>query len=300
MSDVGHAEPPSAADVAFQEERPRLVGVAYRITGSRAEADDVVQEAWLRWQRADRAAIDRPAAWLTTVTSRLALDRLNSAQRRREAYVGPWLPEVASTEPGPEARAEIVESVTVGFLAVLERLGPVERVVFLLADVFGVPFDEIAPVVGRSVAACRQVASRARQRVRDERPRFTPTDEEAWAVTARFLEASVSGDVEALLAVVAPDVALVSDGGPDRHAARRPVLGQDRVARFVINLTRRNLGPSAEVQVQELNGQPAAIVRLGGTVRLVVICSVVDGVVDRVWTVLNPHKLEALDRPALR
>ena len=142
----------------FEEERDRLLGLAYRITGSQADADDVVQEAWLRWDRSDQATVERPGAWLTTVTSRIALDRLRAAQRAREAYVGPWLPEIAVTEAGPAERAELAESLTVGFLAVLERLGPVERVVFLLADVFSVPFDEIAGVVERSPEACRQIA----------------------------------------------------------------------------------------------------------------------------------------------
>ena len=146
-------------DQIFESERTRLLGVAYRITGSRAEADDIVQEAWLRWERADHSSIERPAAWLTTVTSRLALDRLRSAQHRRETYVGPWLPDAATAEPGPAERAELVESLTMGFLAVLERLQPVERVVFLLADVFDVPFDEIATVVDRRSTTCRRTCA---------------------------------------------------------------------------------------------------------------------------------------------
>lgn len=285
---------------AFAAERPRLVGLAYRITGSRTEAEDVVQDAWLRWQQADRTGIRNPAAWLTTVTSRLALDTLRSARVRREAYVGPWLPEAVTPEPGPDERAEVAESITVGFLAVLERLGPVERVVFLLADVFGVPFDEIATVVDRSPEACRQVASRARRRVREERPRYAPTDAEAWRVTEAFLTAAAVGDMDAVIALLAPDAVLVSDGGPDHHAARRPVLGAERVARFVINLSRRGLREEVSIEVHPVNGQPGIVVRRpDGTLRTVLTMSVVDGRVDRVWGLVNPDKAATLHLPPI-
>ncbi|HEY4376304.1 MAG TPA: sigma-70 family RNA polymerase sigma factor, partial [Acidimicrobiales bacterium] len=169
----------SGATSTFEAERTRLVGLAYRITGSRAEADDIVQDTWLRWERAAPGSVDRPAAWLTTVTSRIALDHLKSAHHRRETYVGPWLPEPATAEAGPEEQAQMAESLTVGFLTVLERLGPVERVVFLLIDVFGMSSDEVGEVVGKEPDACRQIASRARRRIRDGRPKFTPTDDEA-------------------------------------------------------------------------------------------------------------------------
>ena len=284
-------------DVTFEAERSRLVGGAYRITGSRADADDIVQDAWLRWQAADRAGIDRPAAWLTTVVSRIALDRLKSAQHRRETYVGPWLPEAANVESGVEQHAEMVESLTLGFLAVLERLNPVERVVFLLADVFGVPFDEIAGVVDKSPAACRQVASRARRRVHDERPRFEPTDDEAWAVTLAFLDAATRGDMASLMELLAPEVVAVSDGGPDHHAARRPVVGVEKVARFVSNLTRRGLELGVEVEARLVNGQPGVVVFDDGVLFDALVCSVVDGRVDRIWTLVNPEKTATIDTP---
>lgn len=278
---------------AFAGEAPRLVALAYRITGSRTEADDIVQDAWLRWNGADRAAIERPAAWLTTVTSRLALDRLRSARHRREAYVGPWLPEPTTTPPDPAERAELAESLTVGFLALLERLSPTERVVFLLADVFAVPFGEIAEVVDKTPEACRQVASRARRRVRDDRPRFAPTDDEAWRVTSAFLVAAQQGDLEALVDLLADDAEAVSDGGPAVHAARRPVLAA-RIPRFVVNLTKR-LAPDDEVVPVTLNGQPGVAVRRHGRTTLALAVAVADGRVQRVWSVLNPDKLARLD-----
>lgn len=283
-----------APDVdAFEHERSRLVALAYRITGSRTEADDVVQDAWLRWDGADRSVIERPAAWLTTVTSRLALDRLRSAQHRREAYVGPWLPEPTTSVATPDELAERAESLTIGFLAVLERLGPVERVVFLLADVFAVPFDEIATVVDKTPEACRQVASRARRRIREARPRFAPTDEEAWAVTAAFLTAAQQGDLDALVDLLADDAVAVSDGGADVHAARRPVVA-GRIPRFLVNLTRR-LTADDEVIPVAVNGQPALAIRRHGRTTMAVVVAVADGQVQRVWSILNPDKLARLD-----
>ena len=286
-------------DDTFEAERARLVGLAYRITGSRAEAEDVVQDAWLRWQGADRGSVDRPAAWLTTVTSRLALDRLKSARHLRETYVGPWLPEVVEVAPGPEEHLDLAESLTIGFLTVLERLDPVERVVFVLADVFRVPYEEIATVVDRSVAACRQVASRARRRVQEERPLFAPTDDEAWQVTAAFLTAVQTGDLAAVTAVLAPEVVMTSDGGADHHAARRDVLGPDRVGRFWINLATR-AQPDDVLEPRLVNGQPAVVVHRGGGVDRVMVFSVVDGRIDRLWTVVNPDKFARLDDGPVR
>lgn len=283
---------------AFEAERPRLVGLAYRITGSRTEADDVVQDAWMRWRRAGPDSVERPAAWLTTVTSRLALDRLNAAHRARETYIGAWLPEAVATEPNPEEQVELAESLTVGFLAMLERLAPVERVVFLLADVFSVPFAEIAGVVGRSPDSCRQIASRARRRVRDERPRFTPTDEQAWSVTFAFLAAARAGDLDTLLGLLADDAVLVSDGGAEHRAARRPVVG-DRIPRFVINLAAR-VPAAVDYDVRLVNGQPGAVVRFHGRPVLALAAAVDSGKVQRLWVIVNPDKLVAIDRAPMR
>jgi RNA polymerase sigma-70 factor (ECF subfamily) len=282
----------------FERERPRLVGLAYRITGSRTDADDVVQDAWMRWERTDRAAIERPAAWLTTVTSRLALDRLKAAHRSRETYVGPWLPEAVDTEPGPCEQVELAESLTIGFLAVLERLGPVERVVFLLADVFAVPYAEIGEIVGRAPDTCRQMASRARRRVREERPRFSPTDEQAWEVTLAFLGAAQAGDLATLVDLLAEDAVLVSDGGPDHHAARRPIVAE-RIPRYLANLAGR-AQRGVETDVRAINGQPGVVLRLDGRPVLALATAVDAGKVSRVWIVVNPDKLVALDRSPVR
>ncbi|HWJ61060.1 MAG TPA: RNA polymerase sigma factor SigJ [Acidimicrobiales bacterium] len=291
-------ERPAPSEDEFERERPRLEGLAYRITGSRATAEDVVQDAWLRWERTDRSVVEKPAAWLTTTTSRLALDHLKSAQHTRETYVGPWLPEVAVAEPGPEDHAELAESVTIGFLAVLERLGPTERVVFLLADVFGTPFDEIARVVDKTPEACRQIASRARTRVREGRSRFAPTDEEAWEVALAFLTAAQVGDLDALLSLLADDALAISDGGADHHAARRPVVAE-RIPRFVANLTAR-LPEGAEFVAMAINGEPGVVTYQDGEPIVAVALSIADGQVQRMYSILNPDKLRSLaSRPIL-
>jgi RNA polymerase sigma-70 factor (ECF subfamily) len=287
---------PGALD--FERERPRLEGLAYRITGSRATAEDVVQDAWLRWDRADRTAVEKPAAWLTTVTSRLALDHLKSAQHTRETYVGPWLPEVAVAEPGPEEHAELAESLTIGFLAVLERLGPTERVVFLLADVFATPFDEIAEVVDKSPEACRQIASRARTRVREGRPRFAPTDDEAWQVAMAFLLAAQVGDLDSLVSLLADDALAISDGGAEHHAARRPIIAE-RIPRFAANLSQR-APEGTEYTFQLVNGQPAGVCWLDGVAFDVIVVAVAGGQIQRIWTIRNPNKLQSITSTPIR
>jgi RNA polymerase sigma-70 factor (ECF subfamily) len=301
-----------SGDALFTAERPRLVGLAYRITGSRLDAEDVVQEAWLRAQRVDLADLDRPEAWLTRVVSRLALDHLRSARHRRETYVGPWLPEPVRTLPVPRPRAgvtpgavaaaddpaelaAVAESLTFGFLRLLETLGPAERVVFLLADVFDTPYDEIAAVVDRTPEACRQLASRARRRVRagDVR-RDLPAD--ANQVVGRLLAAVAAGDVDQVVSLMADDIVLVSDGGADAHAARRPVEGSVRAARFMVNLAQRWLG-ELDVEPMAINGEPGLVMRRQGYdgVFVALAVQVCDGRAVAVHFVRNPDKLAALD-----
>jgi RNA polymerase sigma-70 factor (ECF subfamily) len=292
----------SSADVeCFERERPRLVGLAYRLLGSLADAEDVVQEAWLRWQQTEREAIEQPAAWLTTVTSRIGLDRLRARQRDRADYVGPWLPEpivVPMDAADPAHHAELSDSLTTAFLVLLEELSPTERLVLLLADVFDQPYAEISAILGRSSDACRQVASRARRKVREaEAPRRgrATGDAAALAAAGAFVDAARRGDQQALLELLAPDAVLVSDGGAGQHAARRPVVGADRVCRFVLNLVRR-LPAGLAVEPCWVNGSPGFAVRIAGVPAFVQAFEVDDGRINRISVVSNPDKLHGLDQ----
>ncbi|HZU80464.1 MAG TPA: RNA polymerase sigma factor SigJ [Acidimicrobiales bacterium] len=285
----------------FERERPHLLGLAYRMLGVVADAEDVVQDAWLRWQAADRSGIDRPGAWLTTVATRLALDRLRAQRRRREQYVGPWLPEPVLLEPGPEEMAELSESLTIGFLSLLDNLQPVERAVYLLVEVFGRPYAEVGESIGKSEVACRQIVSRARRRLRQDHDEAAPHDDraaEADRLVHALLAAITQGDVAGALASVAPDVVLVSDGGPHRRAARRPVVGPDRVVRLLINLYRREGYGEAEFSMPRINGCPGLVVSFDGVVDLVLVFEVHAGAgVSKIWVMRNPDKLTALQSP---
>ncbi len=284
----------SAGDVAsFEGERRRSEALAYRMLGSMVDAQDVVQDAWLRWERlgpAGRAEVANPAAWCTTVVTRIALDRLRSARRQREEYVGPWLPEPVATTPDPADTVELAESLTIGFLAVLERLGPIERATFLLADVFGEPYARIAEVVGRSEDACRQSASRARRRVRDERHGAPPAN--ADELLGAFLAACARGDVDSLRGLLAADAVLVSDGGALVHAARRPVRGPERITRLLINVAGR-MPPELQIEPTSVNGEPGFVGRLGDTPVMVVALEVRGAVIGAVHIQVNPVKLVA-------
>jgi RNA polymerase sigma-70 factor (ECF subfamily) len=299
-----HETPDATADdgtAVFAAERRRLTGIAYRITGSLADAEDIVQEAWLRFSRnAAAETIERPAAWLTTVTARIALDHLKAARREREVYVGPWLPEPIAADPltvsrpGPEEMAEMASSLTLGFLHVLETLNPVERVVFILADVFDVPFKEIGETVGKSSDACRQIASRARRRVHDARPhRYSPPDDEAARVVGEMLAATTAGDIDSLVRLLSEDAVLVSDGGPHKRAARYPVRGPDRIARLMTNITRRY--SEATLEPVALNGELGIVIYHEGE-RLAAMSFEVDkGRVCEVHVIVADEKLAALD-----
>jgi len=297
---------PMSATEVFEAERPRLARLAYRMLGTPDDADDVVQDAWLRWQHTTFDDIDNPAAWLTTTTTRLAIDRLTSARRRREVYVGPWLPEPLTIDPvaggtwvaqsatssvDPAIAAVGNESLELGLLRVFETLSPVERAVFLLHDVFGYPFEQISSIVDKTPAATRQIAKRARDRVRSGRPRLDaePTDIGAWS--AAFFGAIVGGDIDRLVSMLAADVVHISDGGSERRAGRRPVVGSDRVARLLINLTNRSLSPDDELHWLRVNGQIGLyVVRDGGPFMLTVI-GWQNGSVTELLALLNPAKL---------
>ena len=301
MNQSAPATAGTALAAVFEAERRRLVGLAYRITGSLGDAEDIVQEAWLRLRRAEPDTVERPAAWLTTVVSRLALDYLKAARHQREVYVGPWLPEPVVADPllssarGPEEMAELAQSLTMGFLHLLERLSPTERVVFILADVFDVPYRDIAEAVGKTEPACRQIASRARRRIREATPPVyqPPTDEAARAV-GEMLAAVMAGDVEHLVGLLADDAVLVSDGGARFRAARHPIVGAERVARFMSNLSRR-LSDATIVPVS-VNGEYGLVAEHDGHPYVAVAVHVEDGRVRTVHIIRNEEKLNSLHR----
>jgi RNA polymerase sigma-70 factor (ECF subfamily) len=290
MSEAALLEP-------FDRHRRLLFTVAYQMLGSVADAEDVVQDAWLRWSAADRGDVADARAYLVQVTSRLALDRLRSARVRREAYVGPWLPEPLLTETaaGPEDAVELGEQVSLALLVVLETLSPLERAVFVLRDVFGMPVPEVAAALGRSEAAVRQVAHRAREHVEARRPRFDADRRAQREVTERFLAAAIGGDVESLLEAMAPGVVLVSDGGGRVKAARRPIEGADKVARFLAAVG--PLGaelPGLRVEVTEVNGAPAVVARTDAGPYMALQLLLVDGLVAQVLYIGNPEKLAGI------
>lgn len=279
-------------DDVFEGQRERLRSLAYRMLGTPDDADDAVQDTWLRWDAADRAAIDNPAAWLTTVTSRICIDRLRSARHRRETYVGSWLPEpLTIVDDDPSDAVAVSESLTLGFLDILERLAPVERAVFLLHEVFETPFAEIAETVDRSEAATRQIAKRARDRVRAERTRGTaPPPERARELADAFLGAMLLGDVDGLLAQLTDDVVHVADGGPNQRAARRRVVGPDRVARLFLNLASR-ADETYGMEAVRVNGQPGFLVRRHGAPYMAWVPTFRNDKVCAIHAVLAPEKL---------
>lgn len=271
----------------FEAQRPRLLGVAYRMVGTVADAEDIVQEAWLRWRQADQQSLACPEAWLTTVTTRLALDRLRAGRRRREDYVGPWLPEPLVSEPGPEESAELAETLTLGFLTLLDQLSPVERAVFILADIFSVPYADIAASVDKSSQACRQIASRARRRIRTSHRPPRAADRR---VVDDILVALAQGDVDAVVSRLAPEVVCVSDGGAHRRAARHPVVGATRVARFLTNLATRYAGEFTAAAVN-VNGDPGVVLAVNGEVDLVAAFETDGDRVSAIRIIRNPDKL---------
>ncbi|MGW2602446.1 RNA polymerase sigma factor SigJ [Streptomyces klenkii] len=281
----------------FEKHRPQLWAVAYRITGSVADAEDALQEAWLRWQLLPDDEAGNSAAYLTTVVSRICLDQLGSARSRRETYVGPWLPEpVVGAVPGPEDRVTLDESVGIALLTVLEKLAPAERTALILHDVFSVPFTEIAEVVGRTPTSVRQLASRARKRVRAESPRCSVDRAEHRRAVDAFLAAVMNGDFESLLSVLDPDVVWRSDGGGKVSAARRPVCGIENVARFAQGISRGFDPLSMRVVIRDVNGAPGIVSVDPARGRVLVIAfTVYEGRITEVYAVANPDKLRHLD-----
>jgi len=281
------------------ELRPLLFSIAYRMIGSVSEAEDIVQEAFLRYHRAQPADVENPKAYLSAVTTRLAIDHLRSARARREEYVGPWLPEplvVDESAADPSAQAELADSLSLAFLVLLERLTPVERAAFLLREVFAYPYDEIAEVIGKSEANARQLVSRARRHVDDERPRFEVDREAHEELTDRFLAASQNGDTEGLIELLAEDVYTYADGGGKAQAPRRMLHGRERVARFMVGIARPDRGIEAVTLHPVLvNGVPGRLARDGeGNAVAVLSLDVADGLITAVRIVANPDKLAHL------
>ncbi len=284
----------------FVAHRGLLFTVAYEMLGSAADAEDVVQETWLRWDGlgdAGRADVRAPRAYLVRIVTRQALNRMRTLVRRREDYVGEWLPEPLLTSPDVADDVELAESVSYAMLTVLETLGPTDRVVFVLREVFDTPYEEIAEALGKTAPAVRQIAHRAREHVAARRPRVRVSRAEQEAVVERFLAAVRGGDVAALLTVLAPDVVLVSDGGGVVPAVRRPVRGADRVGALLGALA-RSAGTVTLAPVW-LNGAPAARVDLDGELNTVVSVAVEGGRITRLYAVRNPGKLARLDAEAL-
>lgn len=290
----------------FDEHRGLLVSVAYRVLGSVTDAEDTVQEAWLRWSNVDHSEIVDPRAFLVRVTTRLAIDRLRRAKVRREAYVGPWLPEPVLTAQDPQDPSEdaaMAESISMAMLVVLETLSPLERAVFVFREAFGMPHSEIADVLGRKEEAIRQLAHRARAHVHERRSRFDADQDEQRRVTERFLEATSTGDLDGLMAVLSPGVELVADGGGRALAPRRPVRGAEKVARFLFAVvteekTARFLesvgsDPSGvtHVHLAQVNAAPGVVITAAGEPISALVLDVSDGMVRTIRLVANPEKL---------
>jgi RNA polymerase sigma-70 factor (ECF subfamily) len=282
----------------FAEHRGLLFTVAYELLGSTADAEDVLQESWLRWAaRTDgqggQDEVRDPRAYLVRIVTRQSLNRLRTLQRQRETYVGPWLPEPLVTAPDVLDDVELADSVSFAMLVVLETLTPLERAVFVLRDVFGFEYDEIAAATDRTPAAVRQLATRARKHVQARRPRVSPPAETTELMT-RFFAAAAGGELQPLLDMLAPDVVLLSDGGGKKKAALRPLRGRDNVARFLHATTPRS---GITVDWAVVNGAPAMVLTLDGELDSVVTAVVGDGLIQEIYFVRNPDKLGGIDRP---
>jgi len=283
----------------FMVHQPLLFGLAYRMLGSVMDAEDIVQEAFLRWRQVASATVETPRSYLTTVVTRLCIDHLRSARVRREQYVGPWLPEplVGVQQDDSVGGDALAESLSLAFLVLLESLTPVERAVFLLHEVFGYSFEETATVVGKSAANCRQIGRRARRRVGERRPRFDASPAHRERVLGRFVQACTTGDMAGLLALLADDATLWSDGGGKTIAARRPIRGATNVARFLLGVLTK-APPALTARLAPVNGQPGFIVEVDGHLNNVTVLDIVDGRIQAVRIVANPDKLRRLPGPA--
>ena len=288
--------------VSFEPHRRRLLGLAYRMLGSVSEAEDAVQDTYLRWHAADRDSVSDPRAFLTTTAPRICLDTLKSARVRRETYVGPWLPEpvLDTAALAPDAQTELAEDLSIALLLALDRLSPLERAAFLLHDVFDCSFGEVAGALGRSEAACRQLASRARTHVREARPHGVSTVQSRsessthQQLVAAFVHAARSGDVQALMGMLADDVRLMTDGGGKVAAALNVIEGADRTARFVVGAVSKGLPEGSTIRVTSINGLAGVVAyRPDGSVQSVAF-EIADDRIHAIYAVSNPEKLSHL------
>ena len=289
---------PVSNDATFESQRPRLFGIAYRMLGVRADAEDVVQEAWLRWSAADRSEVREPRAYLVRVTTRLAIDRLRQVKARGETYVGPWLPEpyvtdFGDTVPDTAEQAVLADSVSLAVLVVMESLSPLERAVFVLREAFGYPYADIAAMLDRGEPAVRQLAGRARRHVEERRPRYEVDPVRRRDLTERFLAAAGGGDLEGLMSLLAPDVRLVGDSGGKSKAPLRVLESADHVGRFLVGVAQKGV-PDVTWRFLELNGGPAVLILSGGKPDSVFQLDILEGRIQSVYVIRNPDKLRAL------
>lgn len=281
----------------FEEHRSLLFTIAYEITGTATDAEDVLQDSFLRWTDVDAATVQNPRAYLAKTVTRQALNSLRTAQRRREDYVGPWLPEPIVVAPDVADNAVLSESLSFAMLVVLETLSPDERAVFVLREVFDFPYAEIAEATGKTHAAVRQIASRAKAHVRARQPRFDVDAQRQKAVSDRFLTALLGGDMQSLMDVLAPGAVLLSDGGGKVSAARKPVVGADNIARFLLGIAKTPV-PEMRVEATLLNGMPALVVFSGTRIDVVALIQSSNDCVTGVYLVRNPDKLGAASSAA--
>jgi RNA polymerase sigma-70 factor, ECF subfamily len=284
-------------DREFETHRPRLFSLAYRMLGSVMDAEDMVQETFLRWQRGDGSTVECARSFLTTILTRLCIDHLRSARVRREQYVGVWLPEplLGEEDATPEDASVLQESISMAFLVLLETLSPSERACFLLHEVFGYAYAEIAGITGESEANCRQLVSRARRRVAEGRPRFPVNTSEQVQLTTEFLHACTDGDTDRLVSILSEDAVVYSDGGGKASAAVNPIRGQDRVARFFIGIMRKAAG-RIRMTPSTINGRPGFVATVSGQPFHTMSFEVANGRIQEIRIVKNPDKLRSVSR----
>lgn len=275
----------------FTEHRPLLFTIAYEMLGSAADAEDVLQESYLRWSAVDPDTVEHPRAYLVRVVTRQALNHLRTVRARREDYVGPWLPEPIRTAPEVNDDAILAESVSMAMMLVLETLNPTERAVFVLHDVFAYTHGEIAASVGKTEVTVRQIAHRARKHVHARRRRFEPDSDATRAIVQRFLHAATTGEIQALMDLLAPDVVEISDGGGKAVAARRPITGREDVARFTLGVARTSITPTTRIEHATYNGMPAALCLTDGELDWLLAFEIHHGRITGLYAMRNPDKL---------